>query len=172
MVMVFKQRRLALRIESEILPNGVRIKEKDVFNEYETVVPFEHISNQIITTFNISKLYLVICVVFLTLFLFNVYDFYFQTNSSARGPATGRDVIASLVWLSVATLGTWMRSVKYIGIACAGSNIFFLDKKGKQNPSEYLQNILNTRNNYLQQISGQSADVPHKMENELPEIRH
>ena len=121
--MVFKQRRLALRIESEILHNGVRIKEKDVFNEYETVVPFEHISDQIITTFNISKLYLLICVGFLTLFLFNVYDFYFQADSSTRAPATGRDVIASFVWLSVAALGTWMRSVKYIGIACAGTNI-------------------------------------------------
>ena len=170
--MVFKQRRLALRIESEILPNGVRIKEKDLFNEYETIVPFEHISDQIITSFNISKLYLLICAGFLTLFIFNMYDFYFPSEDSARVAATGRDVLVSFVWLSVAAVGTWMRSVKYIGIACVGASLFFLDDKGKQNPSEYVQKILDTRDQYLQWLSSQNTSFEHEESNEPQELRH
>ena len=170
--MLFKQRRLALRIESEILSNGVRIKEKDLFNEYETIVPFEHISDQIITSFSISKLYILICVGLFTLFLFNLYDFHFQTEVSERAPATSRDVIFSLFWAVLAVVGTWMRSVRYIGIACIGTNLFFFNDKGKQNPNKYMQNIINARDSYLQQRMSQYVDTEADNYEHTHEIQH
>ncbi|MFC3153491.1 hypothetical protein ACFOEK_20800 [Litoribrevibacter euphylliae] len=150
--MVFQQKRIALSIESEILPNGVRIKEKDLFNTYETVIPYEHISDQVIKSFNLSKLYLIICVFFGALFLINIYDFYFYSEGAGRPPATSRDILFSLVWFLLASFGTWMRSVKYIGIACAGGNLFFLDVKGKQDPEKYLNQILHSRDFYFQSL--------------------
>lgn len=153
--MLFKQRRLALSIESEILPNGVRIKEKDLFSNRESVVPFEHISDQIVRSFVVSKLFIAITLGMFVLFGFNIYDYYFPVVDSPRGPVTGRDVVSSFMWLAIAAIGTWMRSARYIGIVCTGVSLFFFDSKGKDNPADFMERILRARNGYFEYLRSQ-----------------
>jgi hypothetical protein len=145
--MELKQRRLLLKIKSKILDNGVQIKRKDLFNKNETIVPFDSISDQIVTSFVISKLYLFICIFFCAIFLFNSYDYFIGTTT--KNPAHVKDVIFSFMWFSMAAIGTWMRSVRYIGIVCAGTSLFFMDKKGSQNPRNYIDSILEARKHYF-----------------------
>lgn len=155
--MSFKQRRLALRIESEILPFGVRYREQDLFGDHDTVVPFEHISDQLVSAFRVSKLYLAITLGLLLLLVFNVYDYLFQTPDSARVPATGRDVALSFAWFAIAATGTWMRSVRYYGIVCTGTSLVFFDGRGRDDPRDYVRGILAARNAYLEFVGSQAA---------------
>ena len=121
-----------------------------MFNKDETIVPFESISDQIVKSFSISKLFLLICFFFLALFVFNTYHYYFGTNTN--NPAELSAVIKPLVWFALATTGTWMRSVKYIGITCAGTDLFFMDIKGKQNPQTFIDEIIKAKYKYFKDL--------------------
>ena len=157
---MIRQKRGFIRVESEILPIGVRMKQKDLFNEYGTVVPFQHISDQIVREFNVSKLYLFICVVMLALFLFNGYDYLYPEAVADRQPATLKDMVVSFIWLIAASFGTWVRSISHIGVGCIGGNIMLLDLKGKNNPSEYINEIMRARDEYFEKMQKAEQSLP------------
>lgn len=156
--MIFKQRRLALSIESEILPNGVRIREKDLFSSREAIIPYEHISDQVVKSFVVSKLFLAITLGMLLFFGFNFYDYYFSAGDSPRGPVTGRHVVMSFAWFAIAATGTWMRSARYVGIVCMGVGLFFFDRKGKDDPAGFIERIFAARNGYFEFLRNRYAE--------------
>ena len=88
-------------------------------------------------------------------FLFNCYDFFI--DNIAKHPAKISDLMKSFFWFSLAAGGTWMRSLKYKIIVCAGSSIVLMDCKGKQNPDNFINYIFSARDNYLSKINSQHS---------------
>lgn len=138
-----KQSRGIMRIDAEILEDGVRYAERDFLRSFRTTVPFEHISDELTHAFHVSRLYLVITIFFVAAFVLRLYHFV-----TSEGVSWG-----SLLWaLFLALLaagGTWMRSARYVGYSAAGADLLFFDKKGPQDPHEFLQAIQDAKSRYF-----------------------
>ena len=130
-----KQRRGLLTIEAEVLPIGVRRKERGPFRSYESMVRFEELPDEITRAFYVSRLYLAISGFFLFLLVYRFYEF------SISGKATLGGLLFSALWFVVAAIGTWMQSPHYIGFHSGATSLMFFDVKGKEDPTQFLMNI-------------------------------
>jgi len=146
------QSRGVLRIDSEILQDGVYYRERGLLSSNETKVPFEHIAGELIRSFHVPRLYLFITVFFALLLGLRIVRFV-STNTVSIG---------SLIWSAILfvapALGTWMQSPKYVGYLTSRGGLLFFDKKGSEDPTEYLAEIQRARVVYLRAQSGLGID--------------
>lgn len=150
------QRRGFLRIEAELLPNGVRYSERGFLRRHDSFVPYEEIPDQVLRFWNPSRVFLAICAFFIALLLYQVYDFHFH------GSVSMRSLGLTSFWLALACFGTWMRSPRYVGYYARGSGVLFFDRKGSTNPEEFMKRLQEARITYLRKRYGQAQEIaPH-----------
>ena len=129
--MKLSQSRGFLRIDSEILPDGIFYRERGLLSSHESKIPFEHIADDLIRTFHVPRLYLFISLFFALAFGYRLIRFL-NTNTVS---------VPSLVWSGilfvVPALGTWIQSPHYIGYPTSRGGLFFFDTKGAADPNEY-----------------------------------
>ena len=70
-----KQTRGVLRIEAEILGDGVRYSERDFLRSFSTKIAFEHIPHELTRMFHVSRLYIFISLVFVLAFGYRLHHF-------------------------------------------------------------------------------------------------
>ena len=104
------QSRGILRIDSEIVSDGVMYSERGLLTSHETKIPFEHIADELVRTFHVPRLYLFISLFFALAFGYRLIRFL----------STNQVSLLSLLWSAILfampTLGTWMQSPTYWGI--------------------------------------------------------
>jgi hypothetical protein len=130
-----------LRIEAEILPDGVRFHERGFLRSYETKIPFEAISDQVTRVFHVSRLYLFITAFFAFLLAFRLYGFIVSDEVSLGSLGL------SLLFFLLAAGGTWMQSPRYVGFAKTGP--FFFAAGRKADPTAFIEQIKQARGAYL-----------------------
>ena len=161
--MKLSQSRGVLRIDSEILSDGVFYRERGLLSSNETKIPFEHIAGELVRTFHVPRLYLFISVFFALAFGYRLVRFVSTDTVS----------LLSLVWSGilflVPTFGTWMQSPRYVGYLTSRGGLLFFDKQGAQDPSRYLEEIQHARERYFHAqdrrgLNGHSGDEsdPHR----------
>lgn len=150
----FKQSRLILRIEAEILPDGVRYRERDVFRSYETVISFGEIVPSVTTYFSINRWHLVICFGLLSLTAL-------RAHSAFVGVATLSQVLWAGFWAGAACLGTWMRAAHYIGFRAGDRGLFFFRRAGSDDPVPFLDAIAAARHAYFSRMETLQDARPH-----------
>lgn len=147
------QRRGFLRIEAELLPNGVRYSERGFLRRHDSFVPYEEIPGQVLRFWNPSRVFLAICAFFVALLVYQVYDSYFDGSVSVRSLGL------TSFWLALACFGTWMRSPRYVGFYARGNGVLFFDRKGSTSPEEFMKRLQETRNTYLRRRYGQAPAI-------------
>ena len=152
--MKLSQSRGLLRIDSEILSDGVLYRERGLLSSNEMKIPFEQIADDLVRTFHVPRLYLFISLFFALAFGYRLVRFM-TTNTVS---------IPSLVWSAILfvmpTLGTWMQSPHYVGYLTGRGGLLFFDKTGDQDPHAYLQEVQQAKERYLRRaIDGQTVDA-------------
>ena len=151
--MKLSQSRGFLRIDSEILPDGIFYRERGLLSSHESKIPFEHIADDLIRAFHVPRLYLFISLFFALAFGYRLIRFL-NTNTVS---------VPSLVWSGilfvVPALGTWMQSPHYIGYPTSRGGLFFFDTKGAADPNEYLQQIQQAKERYLRIQHGRATEM-------------
>lgn len=141
--MKLSQSRGLLRIDSEILSDGVFYRERGLLSSNETKIPFEQIADELVRTFHVPRLYL-----FISLFFALALGYRF-----VRFVSTDTVSVASLLWSGilflVPTVGTWMNSPHYVGYLTGRGGLLFFDKKGAQDPGHYLEEIQQAKERYV-----------------------
>jgi hypothetical protein len=137
------QSRGVLRIDSEIVSDGVFYRERSLLSSNETKIPFEHISAELVRSFHVPRLYLFISLFFAL--LFGIRLFRYLSNEGVS--------VLSLAWSGVLfvvpALGTWMQSPNFVGYQTSRGALLFFDRKGPQDPGPYLDEIQRARAVYL-----------------------
>jgi hypothetical protein len=137
------QSRGLLRIDSEILSDGVFYRERGLLSSNETKIPFEQIAGELVRTFHVPRLYLFISVFFALALGYRLVRFVSTDTVS----------LPSLLWSGVLFLvpafGTWMQSPRYVGYLTSRGGLLFFDKTGAQDPSGYLEEIQQARERYF-----------------------
>jgi len=150
------QSRALLRIDAEITSDGVHYRERGVLSSNEFKVPFELIADDRLRTFHVPRLYLFISLFFALAFGYRLIRFFAGENVS----------LPSLLWSAVLfvvpTFGTWMNSPPYVGYLTSRGALLFFDKKGSQDPSQFLDEIQRTKAAYFRQQ--QSGTVEQSLE--------
>jgi hypothetical protein len=141
-----EQSRLFLRIEAEILPQGVRYRERDLLRSYETVVSFLEIDPSLTTYFDVNRWYLAICVGLVSFVALRAHSYLFD------GAATLGQVLWAWGWAVVACAGTWMRAARYVGFRAAGIGLFFFERGGRDDPRPFLRSITAARDVHLERL--------------------
>lgn len=141
--MKLSQSRGILRIDSEILPDGVFYRERGLLSSNETKIPFEHIADDLVRTFHVSRLYLFISLFFALAFGYRLIRFV--TTDTVSLPS----LVWSAILFAMPTLGTWMQSPHYVGYLTSRGGLFFFDKKGAQDPNPYLEEIQRAKERYV-----------------------
>jgi hypothetical protein len=148
------QSRGILRIDSEIVADGVMYSERGLLTSHETKIPFEHIADERVRTFHVSRLYLFISLFFALAFGYRLVRFM----------STDDVTVLSLLWSGilfvVPTLGTWMQSPTYVGYLSSRGGLLFFDKRGTQDPNPYLEAIQQAKAAYLR-TGGTAAKSAH-----------
>ena len=125
--MKLSQSRGFLRIDSEILPDGIFYRERGLLSSHESKIPFEHIADDLIRTFHVPRLYLFISLFFALAFGYRLIRFL-NTNTVS---------VPSLVWSGilfvVPALGTWMQSPHYIGYLTSRAGCSSSTQRARQN---------------------------------------
>jgi hypothetical protein len=147
------QSRGVLRIDSEIRPDGVFYRERGLLSSNESKVPFEHIGDDLVRTFHVPRLYLFISLFFGLLLGLRVFRFM-STNTVSLG-----SLIWSTVLFAVPSLGTWMQSPKYVGYLTSRGGLLFFEKKGAEDPAQYLEEIQGARAAYFRSQGLREAGV-------------
>lgn len=156
--MRLSQSRGVLRIDSEILFDGVFYRERGLLSSNETKIPFEQIADELVRTFHVPRLYLFISLFFALAFGYRLIRFV-STDSVS---------LPSLLWSGilfvVPTLGTWMQSPRYVGYLTSRGGLLFFDKKGAQDPSRFLEEIQQAKQRYFdaQQHRGLNVQAGHE----------
>ena len=143
---VFKQSRVFLRLEAEILEEGVRFVEKDVLRSYERLIPYPEIVESQARYFSVNRIYLLISVALVSLLVLRCHTYF------TEGTVTLSNLLWVGFWALAASLGTWVRAVRYVGFHATGGGIFFFDQKGTRNPSEFLDQIMEARRRYFERL--------------------
>lgn len=154
---VFKQSRVFLRLEAEILDEGVRFVEKDVLRSYERLIPYPEIVESQARYFSVNRIYLLISVALASLLVLRCHTYF------TEGTVTLSNLLWIGFWASAASLGTWVRAVRYVGFHATGGGIFFFDQKGRKNPSEFMNQIRVARRRYFDRLyhdDQAASDVP------------
>lgn len=138
-----RQRRGFLKLDAELLAEGVFYRERGVFRSHESTIPFEEIDDSLTRAFYVNRLYLGICVFFAFLFAFRLYGFI------AKDTVSTESLLLSASWCALAILGTWMNSARYVGYASRKGGIYFFDTRGRQNPAPFLQEMQQAKQQYL-----------------------
>ena len=137
------QSRGILRIDSEIVADGVMYSERGLLTSHETKIPFEYIADERVRTFHVSRLYLFISLFFALAFGYRLVRFM----------STDDVTVLSLLWSGILfvmpTLGTWMQSPTYVGYLSSRGGLLFFDKRGSQDPNPYLEAIQQAKAAYL-----------------------
>jgi hypothetical protein len=137
------QSRGILRIDSEIVSDGVMYSERGLLTSHETKIPFEHIADELVRTFHVPRLYLFISLFFALAFGYRLVRFISTDDVSPL----------SLLWsgilFAVPTLGTWMQSPTYVGYLSSRGGLLFFDKRGPQDPNPYLEAIQQAKAAYF-----------------------
>ena len=151
--MKLSQSRGFLRIDSEILPDGIFYRERGLLSSHESKIPFDHIADDLIRTFHVPRLYLFISLFFALAFGYRLIRFL-NTNTVS---------VPSLVWSGILflapALGTWMQSPHYIGYVTSRGGLFFFDTKGAGDPNDYLQQIQQAKERYLRIQDGRATEM-------------
>ncbi|HSF19706.1 MAG TPA: hypothetical protein VLK65_29565 [Vicinamibacteria bacterium] len=151
---LFRQSRGLLKIEAEILPDGVRYREKAFLKSHESTVRFEEIPDQITRAFHVNRLYLAISAFFAFLLVFRIHGFLIE------GEVTAGALALSVAWFVAAVGGTWMQSPKWIGYVGHTFALMFFDAGGGSDPSEFIEEINRARYAYLASRYGKDAQGP------------
>jgi len=148
------QSRGILRIDSEIVSDGVMYSERGLLSSHETKIPFEYIADELVRTFHVSRLYLFISLFFALAFAYRLVRFISTDDVSPL----------SLLWSGilfvVPTLGTWMQSPTYVGYLSSRGGLLFFDKRGTQDPNPHLEAIQQAKAAYLR-TGGTEAKSAH-----------
>lgn len=145
------QRRALMTIEAELLQTGVRYSERGVFRTHDSIIPYEEIPEHALRFWNPSRLYILICVFFVLLILFQVHGYF------VAGDTSGGEIALSALWLSMAGFGTWMRSPKYVGFYTRGNGVLFFDRAGENSPEPFMRRLQEVREAYLHNRYGVST---------------
>jgi hypothetical protein len=139
---------------------GERLVETDAIaghpsdTSHETKIPFEHIADERVRTFHVSRLYLFISLFFALAFGYRLVRFM----------STDDVTVLSLLWSGilfvVPTLGTWMQSPTYVGYLSSRGGLLSFDKRGTQDPNPYLEAIQQAKAAYLR-TGGTDAKSAH-----------
>jgi hypothetical protein len=148
------QSRGLLRIDSEIVSDGVVYRERGVLTSHETKIPFEHIADELVRSFHVPRLYLFISLFFALAFGYRLIRF----------TSTNQVSLLSLLWSGILfaapTLGTWMHSPTYVGYLSSRGGLLFFDKRGTQDPNPYLAEIQKAKAAYLRRRYSDSEEAP------------
>ena len=149
--MKLSQSRGVLRIDSEILSDGVFYRERNLLSSNEVKIPFEHISAEPVRTFHVPRLYLFISLFFALMFAIRLVRYFANDGGS----------LLSLAWSAVLfvvpTLGTWMQSPKYVGYLTSRGALLFFEKDGPQDPAPYLDEVQRAKAAYFRHQYGNRA---------------
>jgi hypothetical protein len=137
------QTRGVLRIDSEIVADGVFYRERNLLSSSEATIPFEHISSERVRSFHVPRLYLFITLFFALLFAFRLIRYV--SGEAVFAPS----LIWSAVLLVLPAVGTWMQSPKFVGYLTSRGGLLIFDKRGPQDPGPYLDEIQRARAAYI-----------------------
>ena len=130
--MKLSQSRGFLRIDSEILPDGIFYRERGLLSSHESKIPFDHIANEyFIRTFHVPQLYFFIIFFFSSRALvgYRVIPFPQHQHHYRFRPSCGREFYSCIF-----ALGTWMQSPHYIGYLTSRGGLFLFRHKGRGRP--------------------------------------
>lgn len=131
----FEQSRWFVKIRARIDLDGVGIREKGPLRSYETKIPFHQIPDDVVRFSNVPRLLLIVTIVFGLSFGYRV--FLFATSPAAKaGP-----LLWSGLFFILAGLNLWAQSASVVGYLCGTGTIYFFDKSGVQDPSQFLRRI-------------------------------
>lgn len=138
------QLRAFVRITAEIEDDGVVLSERGPLFSYQTKVPFTEIPDHAIEYRNVSRVWLFATLIAGFLFVHTLTR-YLQTTD----PVSIESVVFMGLFLLAAGYNLWGRSVRSIGYACAGGNLFFFDLAGDRSPRPFLQQIQRAKDAHL-----------------------
>jgi hypothetical protein len=160
-VVKLSQSRGVLRIDSEILSDGVFYRERGLLSSNETKIPFEQIAGELVRAFHVPRLYLFISLFFALALGYRLIRFLSTDTVS----------LLSLSWsailFAVPTIGTWMQSPHYVGYLTSRGGLLFFDKKGAQDPTRYLEEIQQAKDTYLRAQHRRGPDAWSEYEADL-----
>jgi len=137
------QSRGFLRIEADILADGVLYKERGLLSSHEQKIPFEDLADDLVRSFHVPRLYLSISLFFALAFAYRLVRFL----------STDAVSLMSLAWSGllfiVPALGTWMQSPTYIGYLASRGGLLFFDTRGAQDPHPFLEEVQRAKSAYL-----------------------
>lgn len=151
--MKLSQSRGVLRIDSEILSDGVFYRERGLLSSNEMKIPFEQISDELVRTFHVPRLYLFISLFFALAFAYRLIRFV--STDAVSLPS----LLWSLILFIVPTAGTWMQSPHYLGYLTSRGGLLFFDKKGAQDPGRYLEEIRQAKERYFDARDRRGPDL-------------
>lgn len=157
--MIFNNSKFFSRQSFELLPRGVRINRKTLFESVEHEISYEHITNKkkIQSTINNNSLFIGVCFVILgTLFLLG--------SLAEISPLL---ILIGLVFLVI----TFITRKKTIKIACFDGNIIelYFTNKNKPEITAFANQIIDSSNSFLlNKYSKLDKDLP--IENQLSNL--
>lgn len=152
----FRQSRGLLRIEAQVLPDGVLYRERALLRSIERKVRFEDIGEDVTRVFHVSRLYLLICLCFAAALVLRSYSF------ATSDAVTAWQLAASVVWFVLPVAATWMTSPRLIGFPAAGGGLMFFER-GQPAAVPFLEELRAAKHEYLRSRYARStgaADSP------------
>jgi hypothetical protein len=146
----FRQSRGLLRIEAQLLPDGVLYRDRALLRSIERKVRFEDIGEDVTRVFHVSRLYLLICLFFGVGLVLRSYSFLTSDG------VTALQLVASLVWFVLPVAATWMTSPRLIGFPAAGGGVMFFEH-GQPGPQPFLDELRTAKQEYLRSRYAQAT---------------
>ena len=138
----FRQSRGLLRVEAQLLPDGVLYRDRALLRSIERKVRFEDIGEDVTRVFHVSRLYLLICLFFGVGLILRSYSFFTSDT------VTPLELVASVVLFVMPVAGTWMTSPRLIGYPAAGGGLLFFEH-GRSGPLAFLEELRAAKQEYL-----------------------
>jgi hypothetical protein len=149
----FRQSRGLLRIEAQLLPDGVLYRDRALLRSIERKVRFEDIGEDVTRVFQVSRLYVLVCLFFGVGLILRAHDYVTSDT------VTPLQLAASVVWFVVALAGTWMTSPRLIGFPAAGGGLLFFEH-GRPAPVPFLEEMRAAKHEYLRAHYAQAGAAP------------
>jgi hypothetical protein len=138
----FRQSRGLLRIDVQLLPDGVLYRDRALLRSIERKVRYEDIGDDVTRVFQVSRLYLLICLFFGVGLILRAYTFFTSDT------VTPLQLAASVLWFVMPVAGTWMNSPRLMGYPAAGGGLLFFEN-GRPDPLPFLEELRAAKQDYL-----------------------
>ena len=135
-----------LRIESEIRDDGVFYRRRELLSSTELTIPFEHIGDDIMRTFHVPRIPLVICV------LFGVALGYRLVRLISVGDVAPYALFASITVFAFSVFMAWLHSPHYVGYLTDSGGLLFIHTTGPHDPTPYLEQIQRAKTAYIRRL--------------------